>query len=363
MKPGSRQIQREKTNHARFPALTTGSPCGCFLVPPGRLFPLVLSFRDFGNLRAAPPAPATRAASLPAAPRINAGRRVPPLRRVGSGRRAGRRGVGSGRFFGLVSLVWSLGGVPWLFRSLAVSVSCPSLRSCCVRLAVGWPRGAVSPWGCRSAAPGCRCRGLSLSPGSARSRRRLASRCRGVAACRFVRAFARCVGSRVVSRCRCRCARACRRAAPGWPPWWRLAPPLLPRRSPWPLRVAALSLAVFAAGLAPGCVLWSPWPRRPGVLLMACPSRLAAGYCRRRAGLFGLAAAGPVAVSRRRWLVAVRWVARPPSALAVRLGAGPVARSSLPLPGVPLPVPPRGGFSHSPTRSAPAVSLRQGWLF
>ena len=69
--------------------------------------------------------------------------------------------------------------------------------------------------------------------------------------------------------------------------------------------MAALSLAVFAAGLPPGCVAWSPWPRRPGVLLVACPSRLAAEHCRHRAGLFGLAAAGPVAVSRRRWLVAV----------------------------------------------------------
>jgi hypothetical protein len=99
------------------------------------------------------------------------------------------------------------------------------------------------------------------------------------------------------------------------------------------------------------------------VLLVACPSRLAAEHCRRRAAAFGLAVAGPVAMARRRWLVAVRRVARPPSVLAVRLGAGPVARSSLPLPGVPLPVPPRGGFSRSSLRSTSAVSLCQGWLF
>jgi hypothetical protein len=61
-------------------------------------------------------------------------------------------------------------------------------------------------------------------------------------------------------------------------------------------------LFVFAAGLAPGCAPWSPWPRRPGVLLVSCPSRLAAEHCRRRATLFGLAAAGPVAYH---WRVAV----------------------------------------------------------
>ena len=330
MKPGSRQIQREKTNHARFPAPTTGSSGGCFLVPPGRLFPLVFSFRDFGNLCAAPPAPATRAASLPAAPQKDAGRRVPPLRRVGSGRRAGRRGSGRVGFWpGFSGLVWSLGGVPWLL-SRAVSGLFRWFLWCCVRPAVGWPRGVVSPWGCRSAAPGCRCPGLSRSPGSARLRRRLASRCRGVAACRPAPVSVRCAGSRVVSRCRFRFVRACRRVAPACALWWRLAP-LPPRRSPWPLRVAALSLAVFAAGLAPGCAPWSPWPPRPGALLVARPSRLAAEHCRRRAGLFGLAVAGPVAVARRRWLVAVRWVARPPSALAARLGAGPVARDPRPV--------------------------------
>jgi hypothetical protein len=123
-------------------------------------------------------------------------------------------------------------------------------------------------------------------------------------------------------------------------------------------------LLVFVAGLPPGGVAWSPWPPRPGVLLVACPSRLAAEHCRRRAGLFGLAVAGPLAVSRRRWLVAVRCAPRSPSALAVRFGAGSAALASASaLPGVPLPIPPRGGFSRSLSRSVPAVSLRQGRLF
>ncbi|MCB1764492.1 MAG: hypothetical protein KDJ22_00315, partial [Candidatus Competibacteraceae bacterium] len=36
-------------------------------------------------------------------------------------------------------------------------------------------------------------------------------------------------------------------------------------------------LVVFVAGLPPGCAAWSPWPRRPGVVLVACPSRALAG--------------------------------------------------------------------------------------
>lgn len=70
--------------------------------------------------------------------------------------------------------------------------------------------------------------------------------------------------------------------------------------------MSPLALPFFAAGLAPGCVAWSPWPRRPGVLLVACPSRLAAEHGRRRAQWFGLAVAGPLPVSASRWLVAVR---------------------------------------------------------
>ena len=79
--------------------------------------------------------------------------------------------------------------------------------------------------------------------------------------------------------------------------------------------MSPLALPFFAAGLAPGCVPWSPWPHRPGVLLVACPSRLAAEHCRRRAGLFRLAVAGPLPVSSSLWLAAVRFAPRPPSAL------------------------------------------------
>lgn len=139
---------------------------------------------------------------------------------------------------------------------------------------------------------------------------------------------------------------------------------------PVPLgRAAALfvvsPLLVFAAGLPPGGVPWSPWPARPGVLLVACPSRPVAEHCRRRAAAFGLAVAGPLPVSRSRWLVAVAAPGSPaPDPLSVRLGAGPaVLAAPRSLAGVPLPVPPRGGFSRSPLRSTPAVSLRQGRLF
>jgi hypothetical protein len=130
--------------------------------------------------------------------------------------------------------------------------------------------------------------------------------------------------------------------------------------------VAAPSLAVFVAGLPPDCVPWSPWPPHPGVLLVACPSRLAAEHCRRRAAAFGLAVAGPLPVSRSRWLVAVAAPGSPaPDPLSVRLGAGPFARPQLPLPGVPLPVPPRGGGrSRSVAPARPGrVSFAQGRLF
>ena len=131
--------------------------------------------------------------------------------------------------------------------------------------------------------------------------------------------------------------------------------------------VSPLSLPIFAAGLVPGGVAWSPWPHRPGVLLVTCRSRLAAEHCCRRARLFRLAVAGPLRVSSSCWLVAVRWVAHPPSTLSVRLGVGSAALSAQQsLPGVSPPVPLRGGSSHSPSsfsRSVPAVSLRQGRLF
>jgi hypothetical protein len=67
----------------------------------------------------------------------------------------------------------------------------------------------------------------------------------------------------------------------------------------------------FVAGLPPGCAAWSPWPRRPGVVLVACLSRALARLARRRASAFGLAVAGPLAVASRRWLVAVRFVPGP----------------------------------------------------
>lgn len=136
------------------------------------------------------------------------------------------------------------------------------------------------------------------------------------------------------------------------------------RPCPWSLGLD-VALSVFAAGLAPGCAPWSPWPRCPGVLLVACPSRLAAEHCRRRAAWFGLAAAGPLPVSCSRWLVAVAASgSAAPVPFSGRFGAGPsLLAAPLPLPGVPLPVPPRGGSSRSSSRSVPAVSLRQGQLF
>jgi hypothetical protein len=99
-----------------------------------------------------------------------------------------------------------------------------------------------------------------------------------------------------------------------------------------------------------------------GVLFVACPSRVAAGAASRRARWFGLRvlACGPRGPG---WLVAVALplVARP-CPVSRRLGA--FAPGGAPaLPGLPLPVPPRGGFSRSPLRSAPAVSLRQGRIF
>jgi hypothetical protein len=126
-----------------------------------------------------------------------------------------------------------------------------------------------------------------------------------------------------------------------------------------------VALSAFAAGLAPGCAPWSPWPRRPGVLLVACPSRLAAEHCRRRAAWFGVAAAGPLPVSHSRWLVAVAASGSvAPDPFSGRFGAGPALLAApLPLPGVPLPVPPLGGFSRSPSPFPPSVSLRQVRLF
>jgi hypothetical protein len=80
-------------------------------------------------------------------------------------------------------------------------------------------------------------------------------------------------------------------------------------------------LVVFAAGLPRGCAPFSPWPRRPGAaLLVACPSPLATAAAVRRARLFGLRVAGPVAAFGG-WLVAAAPAAVAP--LSVRFGAGP----------------------------------------
>ena len=173
------------------------------------------------------------------------------------------------------------------------------------------------------------------------------------------------------SRRRGRCALVVRvgsgrAAARSRSPGWCVAPP--GRRVRRPLRGCRVvsPLVVFVAGLPPGVAPWSPWPPRPGVLLVACPSRCVALAACRRAAALGLAVAGPLTVSRRRWLVAVRWVPRPPSALAVRFGADPPALSAPPsLPGVPLPFPPcGGGRSRSVAPPRPGrVSFAQGRLF
>lgn len=256
----------------------------------------------------------------------------------------GGGGVGGSR--------WSLGlcgGVPWLCsRCLVLPVSCRSFPWRCVRPAVGSRPGAVPPWVCRSAVPPARCRGLSPSRGSARSPPRPALRCLGVGVCRCVRVFARCARCPVASRCRCRFARACRRAGRGCVPWCLLGA----------LRV---SLPVLVACVG-GC-RWR-WLVRGGArcLVVRCRSRALAVLVCRRARAFGLP---PLRAGRSGRLVLLP-AARPrgPSALSVRLGTGPAALSApQSLPGVPLPVPPRGGSSCSLSRFVPPVSLRQGRLF
>jgi hypothetical protein len=64
-------------------------------------------------------------------------------------------------------------------------------------------------------------------------------------------------------------------------------------------------------------------------LLVACPSRLAAEHCCRRARLFGLQVAGPVAIAAG-WLVAVAPTMPAPASLSVRFGAGPAALAPRP---------------------------------
>lgn len=127
------------------------------------------------------------------------------------------------------------------------------------------------------------------------------------------------------------------------------------RLPPLPLLVARVA----------GCR--SRWLSRGGsrALAVRCPSAAVAARVCRRARAFGLP---PVRAGRRGLLVLLP-AARPrgPSALAVRL-SGPLALAlAAPpaLPGVPLPVPPRGGRSRSPASARPgrAVSFAQGQLF
>lgn len=234
---------------------------------------------------------------------------------------------------------------------LVVPASSRSLVSFSARPAVGSPLGAVPPSVCRSAPRAGRCRGSWRWPGSVLSPPLRASRCRGVGGCRPGPVFAPFARWPVASRCRCRFARACRRAARGCAPWW---PPV-------PLRTSLPPLPVLVARW-PGC-RWR-WLSHGGARCLAvrCPSRAVAALVCRRARGFGLP---PLAAGRRGLLVLLP-VARPrgPSALSVRL-AGPLVRAAPPsLPGVPLPVPPGGGRSCSPSRRpVPAVSFRQVRLF
>lgn len=135
----------------------------------------------------------------------------------------------------LRSPVWLCGGVSWfVFACLAVPASFRWFPWRCVRPAVGSRRGAVRPWGCRSAVRGARCPGLSRSRGFPRSPPRRASRGRGVGGFPLAPAFAPCVRCRAVLRFPCRFAGACRRAGRGCAPWWPLGAALpLPLSLSW----------------------------------------------------------------------------------------------------------------------------------
>ena len=133
----------------------------------------------------------------------------------------------------------------------------------------------------------------------------------------------------------------------------RLCAGLAMRLPPLPLLVARVA----------GCR--SRWLSRGSrrALAVRCPSAAVAALVCRRARAFGL----PSVRAGRRGLLVLLPAARPrgPSALAVRL-SGPLALAAPPaLPGVPLPVPPRGGRSRSPASARPgrAVSFAQGQLF
>ena len=139
-------------------------------------------------------------------------------------------------------------------------------------------------------------------------------------------------------------------AVPFWPSALagRLVVPLLPL----PVLVASVS-GCRSRWLAHGC-------RR--VLVVRCGSPALAAFVCRRARAFGLP---PLRAGRSGRLVLLP-AARvaPPSPLSLRFG-GPPALSAPPLlPGLPLPVPPRGGRSSSPARRpGPAFSFKQGRLF
>lgn len=123
-----------------------------------------------------------------------------------------------------------------------------------------------------------------------------------------------------------------------------------------------------AAALPPLPVLVARWPgcrsrwlvrgsRR--VLAVRCVSLALVGLLCRRARLFGLL---PVRISARLVLLPAVRVA-PLSALTLRL-SGPLVLSAPPaLPGLPLPVLPRGGRSQSLAARSSAISFHQQSLF
>lgn len=124
------------------------------------------------------------------------------------------------------------------------------------------------------------------------------------------------------------------------------------------LAVSLLPLPVLVAGVA-GC-RWR-WLVRGcrRALAVRCGSAALAALVCRRARLFGLV---PLRASARLVLLPGARVA-PPSRLSLRFGGPPALSAPPALPGLPLPVLPRGGRSASPARRPSPVSLRQGQLF
>lgn len=169
-----------------------------------------------------------------------------------------------------------------------------------------------------------------------------------------------------VSRCR-------------WPCVWRLGAGRLPAvagagRSRCPacgrwLGAGVVSAGFVAAALPPLPVLVasvsgcrSRWLVRGSrrALAVRCGSPALAALLCRRARAFGLP---PLRVSARLVLLPVARVT-PPSPLSLRFGGPPALSAPPSLPGLPLPVLPRGGRSSSPARRpGPAFSFKQGRLF